>query len=141
MHLKNKDIICEKQSGFSPGHSTGTALLYRKNLPIMNTLCDWLSETMMISAGDSFFRTVISIVFIVLYCPDHLTREVATLCVLRQRPSLASPGLINWKNEHRMCEFPKGGGGGGGWKFFIYGASEILWGLAKTFLSLRSLKR
>ena len=67
----------------------------------------------MISAGDSFFRTVISIVFIVLYCPDHLTREVATLCVLRQRPSLASPGLINWKNEHRMCEFPKGGGGVG----------------------------
>ena len=84
LHLKNKDIICEKQSGFSPGHSTGTALLYRKNLPIMNTLCDWLSDTMMISVCDSFFRTVISIVFIVLYCPDHLSREA--VYIVRWRP-------------------------------------------------------
>ena len=95
----------------------------------------------MISAGDSFFRTVISVVFIVLYCPDHLTREVATLCVLRQRPSLASPGLLNWKggkNEHRMCEFPKGGGGGN----FLSMESLKFSGVSqKHFLSLGSLKR
>ena len=40
-----------------------------KNLPNMNTFCDWLSETIVISVYDSFFRNYISIVlwsFIVL---------------------------------------------------------------------------
>ena len=40
-----------------------------KDLPNMNTFCDWLSETIVISAYDSFFRNYISIVllsFIVL---------------------------------------------------------------------------
>ena len=40
-----------------------------KDLPNMNTFCDWLSETIVINVNDSFFRNYISMVllsFIVL---------------------------------------------------------------------------
>ena len=35
-----------------------------KDLPNMNTFCDWLFETIVISAYDSFFRNYISIVLL-----------------------------------------------------------------------------
>ena len=35
-----------------------------KDLPNMDTLCDWLSETIVISVYDSFFRNYISIVLL-----------------------------------------------------------------------------
>ena len=43
--------------------------IWSKDLPHMNTFCDWLSETIVISVYDSLFRNYISIVllsFIVL---------------------------------------------------------------------------
>ena len=45
------------------------AVIRSKDLPNMNTFCDWLSETKVISVYDSFFRNYISILllsFIVL---------------------------------------------------------------------------
>ena len=48
---------------------TSELLVQSKDLPNMNTFCDWLSETIVISVYDSFFRNFISIVllsFIVL---------------------------------------------------------------------------
>ena len=35
-----------------------------KDLPNMNTFCDWLFETIVISVYDSFFRNYISIVLL-----------------------------------------------------------------------------
>ena len=35
-----------------------------KDLPNMNTFCDWLSETIVISVYDSFFRNYISILLL-----------------------------------------------------------------------------
>ena len=35
-----------------------------KDLPNMNTLCDWLSETTVINVYDSFFRNYISMVLL-----------------------------------------------------------------------------
>ena len=40
--------------------------LSSKDLPNMNTFCDWLFETIVISAYDSFFRNYISIVLLSL---------------------------------------------------------------------------
>ena len=53
-----------------------------KDLPNMNTFCDWLTETTVISVYDSFFRNYISIVLlssIVLSSQSY--RYVATLFI------------------------------------------------------------
>ena len=39
-----------------------------KDLPNMNTFCDWLSETIVISVYDSFLRNYIFYSFVVFYC-------------------------------------------------------------------------
>ena len=43
-----------------------------KNLPYMNTFCDWLFETIVISVYDSFFRNYISIVLLSFIVGRHL---------------------------------------------------------------------
>ena len=62
-----------------------------KYLPNMNTFCDWLSETIMNSVYDSFFRNYISI---------DLFKKYRTFSVLIYSYINTSG---NWKNE-KLCE-------------------------------------
>ena len=55
-------MICtHKQGDFDDSF---LALKVSKDLPNMNTFCDWLFETIVISVYDSFFRNYISIVLL-----------------------------------------------------------------------------
>ena len=42
----------------------GLCQILSKDLPNVNTFCDWLSETIVISVYDSFFRNYISVVLL-----------------------------------------------------------------------------